>query len=277
LVTSVTSGGQVHAAPSATEDQLNAIACRYVGEAWVTGNAGTLLYTDDGGTSWSAQTVPTGNNLRSVATQDSGPVFIVGDGVFMTTSDTGKTWTSLGNGTTSFGAVAAAQSGTNVLAVDANGGVWAYDESTGALNQRTTIAGARAVALSPSGDLAVLAGAGLWLSTDGGVTWAAQTAVSPSLSFNAVSIDDDGAGVVIGDGGAAATFNFDGSFSLQHIGAANLHALHIADPDDTSKTGYAAGDGGDVYITQDSGTTWTLGANVGKTVYGVDVIGLGHN
>src|SRR5580765_1561917 len=53
----------------ATEN-LNGIACRYQGEAWVVGDAGTLLYTNDGGTSWSAQSVPTTANLRALATQD---------------------------------------------------------------------------------------------------------------------------------------------------------------------------------------------------------------
>jgi photosystem II stability/assembly factor-like uncharacterized protein len=57
----------------------------------------------------------------------------------------------------------------------------------------------------------------------------------------------------------------------------DLYALHIADPDDPIKTGFAAGDAGTVFVTQDSGATWQLAQNVGQTVYGIDVIGAGHN
>jgi photosystem II stability/assembly factor-like uncharacterized protein len=277
LVSSVNDDGKVGTTLTEGDDQLNAIACRYVGEAWVAGDNGTVLYTNDGGSNWSVQTVPTASNLRSVATQDSGPVFIVGDGVFLTTSNTGKTWTSLGNGSTSFVSVATAQEAATVLAVDSNGGVWSYDETTGALAQRTTVAGASAVAISPTGQQAVLVGAGVWLSSDGGVTWTAVSAASPTLALTAVSIDDDGNAVAVGAAGAIASFNFTGSFSVQHLGTAGFNALHIADPDDTDRTGYAVGEGGVVYITHDSGTTWELGPNVGKTVYGVDVVGLGHN
>jgi photosystem II stability/assembly factor-like uncharacterized protein len=267
--------GDVSPYPLTGDAQLNAIACRYQGEAWVTGNDGLLLYTSDGGTSWSAQTTPATSNLRSVATQDSGPVFIAGDGAFLTTSDTGKTWTSLGDGATHFRSVAAAQSGTTVLAVDDNGGVWSYDATTGALARSTAIAGARAVALSPEGDIAVLAGAGLWQSYDAGRSWSPM-ATDPSLMFDDVSVDDEGGGMAVGTAGAIASFDLAGHVTVQHVGTASLHTLHLADPNDTSRVGYAAGDNGAVFITQDSGATWTPGTNVGKTVFGVDVIGFGH-
>jgi photosystem II stability/assembly factor-like uncharacterized protein len=123
----------------------------------------------------------------------------------------------------------------------------------------------------------VLVGAGIWLSSDGGVTWTAVSAASPTLALTAVSVDDDGDAVAVGAAGAIASFNFAGSFSVQHVGTAGFNALHIADPDDTDRTGYVVGDGGVVYITHDSGTTWEPGPNLGKTVYGVDVVGLGHN
>src|SRR5262249_21024170 len=147
--------------------------CRYLGEAWVVGASGTLLYTNDGGHSWAAQTIPTGADLRAIATQDAGPVFVAGDGVFLTSTDTGAHWASLGDGVTKFRSVAAAQQGTTVLAVSDDGRVFAYDN--GALVQRATIAGARAVAVSPDGETALLVGNGIQRSIDGGQIWTPLT------------------------------------------------------------------------------------------------------
>src|SRR5690349_18675474 len=40
-------------------ETLHGIACRYLGEAWVVGAHGTLLYTNDAGELWSAEVLPT--------------------------------------------------------------------------------------------------------------------------------------------------------------------------------------------------------------------------
>jgi hypothetical protein len=63
---------------------------------------------------------------------------------------------------------------------------------------------------------------------------------------------------------------------VQRVGAADLYALHIPDVDSPDQTGYAAGVGGQVLVTHDSGATWQLGPNLGRTVYGIDEIGVGH-
>ncbi len=253
--------------------QLNGIACRYSGEAWVVGAQGTLLYTNDGGASWSAQQVPATGDLRGVATQDFGPVFVVGNGAFLVTQDTGATWTSLGAAQTQFRAVAAAQEGANVLALSEDGGLWQYD--AGALTRRGTIAGAHAIALSSDGNLAIVAGQGLSRSADGGATWT-QLAIDPSLAFDDVRMADDGSAVAVGAAGAIANVDASGAVTLQHVGAADLHALHVADFASDTGTGFAAGDGGQVLITHDAGATWAFGPNLGRTVYGIDEIGLGH-
>ena len=39
----------------------------------------------------------------------------------------------------------------------------------------------------------------------------------------------------------------------------------------------AAGVGGQIWLTRDSGWTWEMGPNVGRTVLGADEIGIGHN
>ncbi len=265
-------------------ETLNAIACRYADEAWVVGNSGTLLYTSDAGGSWDAHDLGTTANLRALATQDAGPVFIAGDGVFLTATPEYATgaaqWTQLSDGATSFRSLAAAQAGSTVLAVGDDGSIWSYAD--GRLVQRTTIDGAHAVAVSPDGTQAVVAGAGLSRSSDGGLTWhPVSPAGGPSSSdridaqLDSVRINDVGDIVAVGAGGMVARVDIDNRVLTQTVGTANLRALHVLGG--YSATGYAAGDGGQTWMTHDGGWTWVPGPNVGANVLSVDEIGDGHN
>jgi photosystem II stability/assembly factor-like uncharacterized protein len=255
-------------------ETLNAIACRYLDEAWVVGNAGTLLYTSDAGASWDAHDLATTANLRALATQDAGPVFIAGDGVFFTSIPelgTGTAaWKQLAEGAYNFRSIAAAQRASTVLAVSDDGSVWSYAD--GALAKQVSIDGARAVAVSPNGQRAIVAGNGISQSSDGGTTWTRAT--NTDVTFNAVRIDDNGDAVAVGTGGTVAKIDGEGRVLLQHLGTAELQSVHVLG---YAKQGYAAGNGGQTWITKDGGWTWAQGPNVGRTVLGVDEIGVGHN
>jgi len=259
-------------------EQLNGIACRYQAEAWVVGNGGTLLYTSDAGKTWSSQNLDTTANLRSLATQDGGAVFVVGDGVFFTARpavETGAaTWSQLGDGSTNFVKVAAAQDGTTVLAVSTDGGLWSYENAQ--LVKRTTLAGMSAVAVSADGQTAYAAGHGLYRSFDAGQHWSA-IAVDPAFNYADIRVEETGEAVAVGDNGIVSRIDNEGRVLTQHVGSANLRTLHIAPSDDYTGIGYAAGDDGQVFMTEDSGWTWKLGPNVGHQVLGVDEIGDGHN
>jgi photosystem II stability/assembly factor-like uncharacterized protein len=250
---------------------LNGIACRYAGEAWVVGDAGTVLYTNDAGTTWSAQAVPTNADLRALATQDSGPVYLAGNGTFLTTSDTGAHWTQLAE-SANFTSLAAAQAGSTVLAVSDDGGVWSFTNS--ALTRIATVPGATAVALSPDGNTAVIAGNGLALSTNAGQTW--QNILVDAQLEDVDVVDDDGTAVAVGQQGAIVQLA-NAEASLQHVGTADLHTLHLADSGDALDVGFAGGDNGEVLVSDDDGATWKLGPNLGNhTVLGIDQIGFGH-
>ncbi len=259
-------------------EQLNGIACRYLDEAWVVGNKGTLLYTANGGTSWQSQNLGTTANLRALATQDDGPVFVVGDGVFMTASPqytTGKgEWTQLGDGVTSWTSVAAAQQAATVLAVSEDGGIWSF--ANGALTRTATLPGMHAVAVSPDGQIAVAAGEGLFRSNDAGQTWK-EIVVDPSFAYADVWMDENGEAVAAGAHGVLSRIDADGRVLTQRLGDFDLKTIHIAPSDDYGGLGFAAGVGGQVWITEDSGWTWKMGPNVGRTVLGADEIGFGHN
>ncbi len=258
-------------------ERLTTIACRYEAEAWVGGAKGTLLYTHDAGEEWVSHTLPTTADIHAIATQDTGPVFVVGDGVFLTATPAFVTgdasWTNLGNGVTKFRSVSAARAGETVLAVSDDGGIWSYEG--GQLVQRTTITGADAIAVSADGQTVLLAGAGLSRSTDGGRTWT-PLMVDPSVRFADVRIDDRGEGFAVGSAGAIARVDADGRVLLQRAGSADLQTLFVPYSSAWDGVGYAAGDGGQIWLTHDAGWTWEMGPNLGRTVLGVDEIGEAH-
>jgi photosystem II stability/assembly factor-like uncharacterized protein len=258
----------------ASTESLNGIACRYSGEAWVVGNHGTLFYTDDAGVSWRPQPVPTTADLRALATQDWGPVFVAGNGVFLTSTDTGAHWTSFGDSTTNFRSLAAAQEGTTVLAVSEGGALWSFEDNQ--LVSRGSFAGARAIAVSPDGEIAVMVGDNMVSrSTDAGHTWQA-VALPESVRLDDVRIDDDGNAVAVGTGGALARIGAAG-VTMQHLGTTDLHSVHISEVgEDSEGLGFAAGEPGRVWMTQDGGSTWTAGPEVTEAVFSLDMIGAGH-
>jgi photosystem II stability/assembly factor-like uncharacterized protein len=274
LMVNVQTSGETQGYPLASSETLNQIGCRYSGEAWVAGNNGTLLYTSDAGASWNPQAIPTTANLRALATQDFGPVFVAGDGVFLTSNDTGAHWTQIGDDSLSFRAVAAAQQAPTVLAVSEDGTVFSFSNSQ--LVSRGSFAGARAIAVSPDGQTAVLVGDHLITrSNDGGVSW--SPLASGDTRFDDVRIDETGQAVAVGSGGAIAHISESGEVSVSRVGTADLHTIHIAEVDDLDTApGFTAGDGGQVFITRDGGKTWSAGPNVGRTVLGLDQIGGGH-
>ena len=261
--------------PLETDRSLHAIACRHRAEAWVAGAEGTLLYTNDGGQQWTTMTLPTGADLSSVATQDHGSVFLVGDGVFLTAvpDDHGAAQWDVIEGGRFTGVSASRGTTSTVLAIDDAGDIWSY--ANGALALRSHVAGASAIAVAPDGQLAIAAGRGLARSSDGGVTWT-QLEVDPSIVFEDVRFDRRGDAVAVGSGGAVARIDVDGRVLLQRVGTEDLRTLHVAPTDDYSGIGFTAGVGGQIWITYDAGWTWEMGPVVGGTVLAVDELGEGH-
>jgi photosystem II stability/assembly factor-like uncharacterized protein len=252
-------------------ETLYGIACRDQGEAWVVGEHGTVLYTDDGGASWTNQVVPTTAALRAVATAElaaTAPVFVVGDGAFLTTADGGARGTALGDGQARFRSISAASRGGTVLALADGGDVWAYAD--GALTRVARLPAARAITVAVDGTAAFAVGDGAWRSDDGGHTWVAIAAAAGA------HLDEAWAGtaahaIAVGRGGAIVALD-GAAVTAQTVGAADLHTVRIG----ADGAGVAAGDGGQLLLTDDAGAHWRLGPSVGRTVWSTDELGAGH-
>jgi photosystem II stability/assembly factor-like uncharacterized protein len=124
--------------------------------------------------------------------------------------------------------------------------------------------------VSPDGTRAIAAGNGLAASVDGGATW---TQIADTGIYNSVRIDDAGNALAVGNGGLVAKIDIEGRVLVQTL-SADLLTVHTAS---YNGHGYAAGRGGQTFMTHDGGWTWQAGPNVGRTVLGVDEIGDGHN
>lgn len=273
----VTPGGELGAPYNlGASETLFGIACRHEGEAWVVGAGGTLLYTNDGGDEWSAETLATSADLRAIATQDAGRVFVAGDGVFFTGVPDlagNAEWTQIGDGITKFRSISAAQQGSTVLALGDDGAVWSYEG--GALVRRAAFAGAHAISVSPDGGTAIIAGDGLLRSRDGGVTWT-KLSTNEGTRFEDAHAEDDGAALAVGTAGVVVMVDADGRVLHQQLGTTDLHTMRVAGWSESVLDGFAGGEGGATWLTHDGGWTWEAGPNVGATVRGVDLIGVGH-
>jgi photosystem II stability/assembly factor-like uncharacterized protein len=68
--------------------------------AWLVGGGGLVLWTDDGGATWSPRRIATNQTLRSVHAFDAAHALVAGSGgVMFRTRDQGRTWAEIENGT----------------------------------------------------------------------------------------------------------------------------------------------------------------------------------
>jgi len=169
----------------------------------VSGNAGTILRTTDGGTAWAPQTSGTSDNLEGVFFTDANTGFIVGQsGTILKTTDGGTNWAPQTSGITS--------TLFSVSFADANTG-WAVGQDGIILK---TIDGGTAWGPQTSGTPqwllcvsftdtnygeAVGTGGANFRTTDGGTSWVSQTS-STEVLYGA-SFTDANTGTVVGENG----------------------------------------------------------------------------
>lgn len=242
--------------PVALNTTMRAAAFRDELTGWIAGDSGLVLYTEDGGTTWTSQ--KSGSQaIYSIAPGPAESAHMVGvSGVMLRTENNGGSWRGQQQGTT----------------VRLNGGTWTGPTSglvvgAAGLVMKTEDAGdswaSRTLGPNDLYDIHFADSDTGWLvgssgfvrkSTDAGSSWDAQTSGTTEHLYSLATFDDETvwacgtAGTIIKttDGGATWTPQVSGT-------TATLNDIVFID----ANRGWAVGTGGTVRTTTDGGATWT--------------------
>jgi photosystem II stability/assembly factor-like uncharacterized protein len=219
-----------HQQVSHTFEQLYGVDFADAQNGWVVGRSGLILHSSNGGEIWEIQTAPSDHHFFKVKALDAQHAWIVGDwGAMLSTHDGGKSW----------------DDHTLTRDIILNSEAW------------------------PDADHGWIVGeAGAILATsDGGQTWTDQTSGVEKTLFG-VCFTDAQHGWACGlDGLILRTADGGHSWQLQHGDAAvsALEQVGFKEASDNpslydialaGKIGYAVGDNGGVFASDDGGDTW---------------------
>ena len=228
---------------------------------WAVGNDGTVLYTTDAGTIWSADVIAnyTGT-IRDIYFVDSENGWVVGDGgTVIATTDGGSNWTSQTTNTTvtlfavyfidSKNGWASGRNGT-VIATTDGGTTWSLQVSgtTG-----TDLRGIHFV--NSARGWAAGTGNTIITTADGGTIWSKQTnGISGSATLIDMHFIDSNRGWIVEQSGKIITTTDGGTtWSAQDSGGTNrLSGIYFPD----SEHGWTAGADGIIRHTVNGGITW---------------------
>jgi photosystem II stability/assembly factor-like uncharacterized protein len=240
-------------------------------EGWAVGAFGTIIRTRDGGTSWRPQVSHTVEHLYSVDFADPQHGWVVGRrGTVLHSDNGGETWgpQATGNEQHLFKvealdaqhAWAVGDFGT-ILATRDGGRTWDNHSLT-----RDVILNSEAWPDATHGW--IVGEAGTILSTsDGGTTWAEQSSGIEKTLFGVSFVDAQHGWAVGLDGLIIRTTDGGQTWQVQHgdteVGALEQVGFREAfdnpslyDIAVTTRIGYAVGDNGSVFASEDGGNTW---------------------
>jgi photosystem II stability/assembly factor-like uncharacterized protein len=249
---------------SHTNIDLFSIYCVDRVHGWVSGAAGLLLRSSDGGASWNPSQSGTEVPLRATAFADVSVGVAAGDsGTIVRSDDGGATWTAVSSGTTqTLRAAAFTRDQSLALIVGDNGtilrsidGGKSFAPATGYDAPVST--SWVAVKLAADGKLGFLAGAGgeLRVTRDGGATWS-DLANAPG-NLHGLTVTGDGSRVIaVGDGGLVWKSLDQGATWAQPASGTSsaLNAIGFAEDDD--QAGWAVGNDSTVLATDDGAKTF---------------------
>jgi len=264
---SVTVFGQWSAATSGTTNNLNGAYLLDSGVGFVVGDAGTIVKTTNAGMTWSPLTSGTTNALHDVYFFDATQGVAVGEqGLILRTTDGGAGWQGVTSGVkdtlraVSFSGVNGISAGDSqdILYSTDSGSSWQIGQSGffgpplfGAHMLSSTagfVAGQNAVFQPWVGN-----------TTDGGASWDFHPFYFDKSEGGATDVFffDQNTGVVSGtvfDGSGAIARTTDGGMNFSTLFFDQfIQGLHFPQP----TSGFAAGWGGRILHSTDTGTTWT--------------------
>jgi hypothetical protein len=273
--------GDVTPYPLAEDADLVAIACVGAATAWVVGSGGTVLSTDDAGATWQRHELGVTSDLNAVAATEAHSggdwsVVIAGDdGIVLERHGAGE-FTRVPAPALDWSAVAADESGEQLLLASDDGTLWRSDSGGRAYQVfgaddavlhglSTTHDGVHAVAVG-SGGLVVI-------THDAGASWTPVT-VPTARDLFATRISKDGSEILaVGDAGVVVTIGPSGVGAVEHLDPAlALRGVHLHH----TGAGHAVGDAGVVLFTPDVGRSWSaIETGTDAILRGVDDVRVG--
>lgn len=245
---------------SATSNHLYAVHAIDTMHAWVAGDKGTVLKTDNGGDSWTAVNTYTQFNLKSLFFINTTTGWAVGmdakkNAVILKTSNSGLSWTNW-PGTSTSGLLAnhmtSGLSGWNVgesgkIEKTADGGAAWSSQASGLTTTLRSVFFINAETGWTVGDNGVIL-----KTTNAGFSWSTQSS-GVSTSLTGVFFINSAIGwVVTDDGKVLYTENGGVNWTGKQVAEVSLRDVHFVN----EFHGYVVGDAGVIYKTYDAGETW---------------------
>lgn len=227
---------------SNTSEQLNDVRL-HRGKGWIAGNKGTLLQTNNGGTTWTAAVTNTKENLNALYFTNENAGWAVGDvGTILRTADGGTTWSPISGVTDKNLRQVFFVNDSIGWASGSNGTLLQYkNTSWTTLKSGVTAQLNGLFFLDAMTGYAVGAENKILKTVDGGITWAAQTSpLAATVVLNAVYFIDANNGWIVGTTGAILRTT-DGGLNWKKINMFNfpIGDVHFSG----AKNGWIAGNG----------------------------------
>ena len=269
--------GRVGRYPLQPHGDLLAIRCWGPRRAWVAGDGGTLLTTEDAGASWRAVDAGSAIRLRTVAMAEGNRVFVAGDqGLLRVSDDGGLTWRTIVAPPVGWTSLAPRQDGALALLTTGAGDVYRLEGEALTRVATSAVGALDAVALSPDGTAAAAVGDGgtILVSDDGGRSWRQRPSGTTRALHGVWLSGPDGSGLTaVGDGGVLVRglrTASDGAPPRTLGQAPTLRGLHL----EASGRGTIVGDAGAVFVTRDFGDSWSpVATGEHRDLYSVDALG----
>ncbi len=227
-------------------------------QGWAVGNNGTILVTNNGGTTWTAQTSGTTFGLASVYFSSSTQGWAVGqNGIILVTNNGGTTWTAQTSGTTQLLTKVKFVSNTQGWVIGFNGTILFTNNGGTTWTAQTsgTTVGLQDLSFISSTQGWVAGNNGTILVTsNGGTTWTAQTS-GTNLGLGSVYFASSTHGWAVGSNGTIrVTSNGGLTWTAQTSGVnLGLEGVYFT----SSTQGWVVGSNGTILVTSNGGTTWT--------------------
>ena len=252
---------------SNTSNTLTGVSFADASSGWAVGGAAstaTIRHTTNGGDTWTTQTSPVAQLLRSVYAIDANTAIAVGDnGTILRTTDGGANWGSVTSGTTnplisvSFADAAygwAVGSIATIKRTSNGGATWGSQTSTVSGHLRGVACASNTIVTGVGGTTDNLFQTRI-RTTGGGSSWTTQVDGTVNGVVYCVSYVSSTTGMMAGAGGLVYITTNGGSNWPGVTSPATEYLYGVAMK--SANTAWIVGQFGHMYRTTDAGTNWT--------------------